>query len=67
MNGEAAEYDSENPFVPAQYSNGLEDTIGGDTVDILEKYGVKTIVSIIFETVMKIYEFISNIIGMFTK
>lgn len=67
MNGEAAEYDSENPFVPAQYSNGLEDTIGSDTVDILEKYGVKTIVSIIFETVMKIYEFISNIIGMFTK
>ena len=67
MNGEAAEYDSEIPFVSAQYSNGLEETLGSETVGILEKFGVKTIVSVVFETVMKIYDFISKIIGMFTK
>ncbi len=67
MNGDAVKYDSENPFTSAQYSNGLEETIGGETVEILEKFGVKTIVSVVFETVMKIYDFISKIIGMFVK
>lgn len=66
MSQNAVEYDSVNPFVPSDYSNGLDDAIGEDTVDILEKYGVKTLVSIIFETVMKIYDFISSLVGMFT-
>ena len=65
MNGEAADFDSENPYVADEYENGMADILGEDTVEILEKYGVKTIVSIIFETVMKIYEFISGIVEFF--
>ncbi len=65
MNGEAAEYDSENPYVADEYENGMGDVIGEDTVEILDKYGVKTIASIIFETVMKIYDFIVGIIEFF--
>jgi hypothetical protein len=65
MNGEAAEFDSENPYVADEYENGMDEIIGEDTVDILEKYGVKTIASIIYETVMKIYDFIVAIIGFF--
>lgn len=65
MNGEAAEFDSENPYVSESYENGMSDIIGEDTVDILEKFGIKTIASIIYETVMKIYEFISGIVDFF--
>lgn len=65
MNGEAPEFDSENPYVSDEYENGMGAIIGEDTVEILEKYGVKTIFSIIFETVMKIYDFISGIIDFF--
>lgn len=65
MNGEAADFDSENPYVADEYENGMADILGEDTVEILEKYGVKTIVSIIFETVMKIYDFISGIVEFF--
>ena len=67
MNGEAAEFDSENPYVADSYENGMDDVIGEDTVEILDKFGVKTITSIIFETVMKIYDFIVGIIDRFTK
>jgi len=65
MNGEAADFDSENPYVADEYENGMDEVIGEDTVDILEKYGVKTLVSIIFEMVMKIYDFIAGIIEFF--
>lgn len=67
MNGEAAEYDGENPYVADEYDNGMEDVIGSETVGILEKFGVKTLVSIVFETVMKVYDFINDIIARFTK
>ena len=65
MNGEAADFDSENPYVSAKYENGMDEIIGEDTVDILDKYGVKTLASIIYETVMKIYDFIVGIIDFF--
>lgn len=67
MNGDAVEFDSENPFVSAEYKNGMDETIGEDTVDILEKFGVKTLVSIIYEVVMKVYDFVNGIIEKFAK
>ncbi len=65
MNGEGADFDSENSYVADEYENGMGDVIGDDTVDILEKFGVKTVVSIIYETVMKIIDFIKGIVNYF--
>ena len=67
MNGEAAEFDAENPFVPAGYDNGLEDTVGSGTVSVLEKFGVKTLTSIIYDVIMKFYTVISEFVASFIK
>lgn len=66
MNGEAVQYDSENPFTDAAYEGPMKDFIGDDTVDILEKYGVSGIVSVVFNIVYKIYEIISGIVEFFS-
>ena len=67
MNGEMIVYDEENPFVAESYDNGMEDVIGSDTVEILEKFGVSSLVSIVFEIVMKIYNLINGIVEFFTN
>ncbi len=63
MNGEPAEYDSENEFVSAEYDEKMNNFIDDDTTQILDKYGVKSIVATVFNIVYKIYEMITELIS----
>ena len=65
MNGEAVEYDAANPTVSSTYEDKMGEFIDKDTTDILDKFGVDGIVSVVFNIVYKIYEVITRIINYF--
>ena len=65
MNGEAAEYDAENPLVDADSAPAIEGVLDEETNAILDKYGAKTIASIIYNIVMTIMNFVYSIIDLF--
>lgn len=65
MNGEAVEYDEENPTVAADYTQKIDEVLDEDVTDILEKYGVKGIVSVVFTMVYKVIEFITDLVNTF--
>ena len=65
MNGEAVEFDAANPTVSASYDNKMGEFIDKQTTDILDKFGVDGIVSVVFNIVYKIYEMITRIINFF--
>ena len=65
MNGEPVEFDSENPTVASRYDDKMGEFIDKDTTDILDKFGVDGIVSVVFNIVYKIYEIITRIINYF--
>ena len=64
-NGEAVEYDAANPTVSSTYEDKMGEFIDKDTTDILDKFGVDGIVSVVFNIVYKIYEVITRIINYF--
>lgn len=66
MNGAAAEYDSEKPYTESEYESVMNEFIEDETVDILEKYGVSGIVSVVFNIVYKIYEMITGLVSFFS-
>ncbi len=65
MNGEAVEYDAENPTVKADYSEKIDEVLDEDITDKLSKYGVKGIVSVVFTMVYKIFEFVQKLVNTF--
>lgn len=65
MNGEAAEYDAENPLVDADNAPAIEGVLDEETNAILDKTGAKTIASIIYNIVMTIVTFVRSIIDFF--
>lgn len=67
MNGDPVEYDEENPFVKSTYADKIEDYLEDDVLDILEKYGVKGIVSKVFTVVYRLVAAIIKLIETFTS
>ncbi len=65
MNGEKAEYDAENPYVEADNAPAVDSVLDEDTNAILTKYGVKNLVSIVYNIVKMIIDFVNKIIEMF--
>ena len=65
MNGEAAEYDAENPLVDADNAPAIEGVLDEETNAILDKTGAKNFASIIYNIVMTVVTFVRSIIAFF--
>lgn len=66
MNGDPVEFDEENPMVKADYEQKIDEVLDDDVTDTLSKYGVKGIVSVVFNMVYKILSFVQKIVSMFS-
>ena len=66
MNGEKCSYDSENPYVTANIPSDGDSIFKDDVSNILEKVGVKSFISMVYDIVMAwlgdLFEFIKGII-----
>lgn len=65
MNGEAAEYDAENPLVDADPVAEIDKILTEEEKLILEQTGTKTLASIIYNIVKTIMDFVYSIIAIF--
>lgn len=65
MNGEAVEYDEENPFTDADFPQRIESVLDEEILGILDQYGVKGIVSTVYNIVYKLIDFIVNLVDFF--
>ncbi len=65
MNGEAAEYDAENPLVDADPVPEIDNVLKDNEKDVLEKFGVKGLAGTIYNIVMTFINFIYTIINFF--
>lgn len=65
MNGEAVEYDEENPLTAADNAQRIDEVLDDHVTDTLEKYGVKGIVSVVFTVVYRVIEFITDLVNAF--
>ncbi|MGN1418784.1 MAG: esterase/lipase family protein [Acutalibacteraceae bacterium] len=67
MNGEPAAYDSENPYVKADIASGGDSLFREDIDNILEKVGVKPLLTMIYDIVMTwfgdLFKFIIKIVN----
>lgn len=66
MNGEKAEYDSENPYVIANIPSDGDSIFKDDVSNILDKVGVKSLISMIYDIVMAwlgdLFEFVRGFV-----
>ncbi len=65
MNGDAAEYDSENPFTQADYPPVFDGVLDEDVNEILSAVGVKGIVATVYNIVYKFIYYITSLIELF--
>lgn len=65
MNGEAVEFDEENPTVKADNAQEIDGVLDEEVTDILTKYGVKGIVSTVFTMVYKVVKFVMDLVSTF--
>lgn len=65
MNGEPVEYDEENPFTDADFPQRIDSVIDEEVSEMLEQYGVKGIVSTVYNVIYKLIDFIVNLVEFF--
>ncbi len=67
MNGDPVEYDESNPYTQADFDQRIDGVIDDDTNEVLQQYGVKKIVSMVYNMIYKLVDFIVNIINTFAN
>lgn len=65
MNGEAVEFDSENPVTDADYPALVDDVLPEDINEILSRVGVKGIVATVYNIVYKMIYYITSLVAFF--
>ncbi|MBQ6600356.1 MAG: hypothetical protein IIX36_01810 [Clostridia bacterium] len=65
MNGEAAEYDAENPFVDADPVPAIDSVLKDNEKEALEKFGAKGLAGTIYNIVMYFIRLVDTIINFF--
>lgn len=62
-NGQSTGYDAENPFVPVDFTNGINDYLTDGTVNVLEKTGFYDLWAMIFNIFKGIFAKLTAVFG----